>query len=232
MDSSAQLAAIGERAAAEIADGSVVGLGTGSTAEAMIRALGARVAAGLQVTGVATSNRTIALATSLNIPLTTLDAVDRLDLCIDGADEIDANVDVVKGKGGALLFEKLVARQADRYLIIASAEKLVARLGTRLPLPVEIVPLGWKATERAVAALGVRPVLRRHEGGAPYVTDGGHWILDCDAPSGGFPDPTALAAALKATVGVVDHGFFLGMADLALTIDDTGTITETTRPIA
>lgn len=229
MDSSKRLARIGERAVAEIANGSTVGLGTGSTAEAMIRALGTRVAEGLAVTGVATSSRTIALAQSLNIPLLALDAVERLDLCIDGADEIDPQVNVVKGKGGALLFEKLVARQADRYLIIASDEKLVSRLGTRLPLPVEVVPLGWKATSHAIAALDLNPVLRVDEAGAPFVTDGGHWILDCDPKADGFADPDALADALKAITGVVEHGLFIGMADLALTIDETGAITETAR---
>ncbi|MGN6031127.1 MAG: ribose-5-phosphate isomerase RpiA [Thermomicrobiales bacterium] len=229
MDSNERLVRLGERAAAEVAAGSVVGLGTGSTAEAMIRALGARVAEGLAVTGVATSNRTIALAESLGIPLVALDDVDRIDLCIDGADEIDLEVNVVKGKGGALLFEKLVARQAHRYLIIASGEKLVSRLGTRLPLPVEVIPLGWKATARAVAALGLAPTRRANDDGSPYVTDGGHWILDCDPPEQGFADPAALAEALKAIVGVVEHGLFIGMADLALTIDETGAITETVR---
>jgi len=229
MESNERLARLGERAAAEVADGSTVGLGTGSTAEAMIRALGARVAEGLTVTGVATSNRTIALARSLDIPLAALDDVERIDLCIDGADEIDPNVDVVKGKGGALLFEKLVARQAHRYLIIASDEKLVTRLGTRLPLPVEIVPLGWKATARAIAALGLDPTLRSKDDGSPYVTDGGHWIVDCNPPAGGIPDPAGLAADLKAIVGVVEHGLFIGMADLALTIDEAGAIAETVR---
>lgn len=230
MESSERLRKIGERAAAEIAPDSIVGLGTGSTADSMVEALGRRVAEGLRVTGVATSSRTIALAQRLSIPLAALDDVERIDLCIDGADEIDANIDVVKGRGGALLFEKLVARQADRYLIIASHEKLVDRLGTRLPLPVEVVPLGWKATAQALVALGLHPVLRKGDDGSPYVTDGGHWIFDCDAPEGGFVDPTGLADAIKATVGVVEHGFFIGMADLALTIDEAGEITETVRP--
>ncbi|MGC4192746.1 MAG: ribose-5-phosphate isomerase RpiA [Thermomicrobiales bacterium] len=229
MDTDARLAIIGERAAAEIADGSIVGLGTASTAEAMIRALGARVAEGLKVTGVSTSNRSSILARSLNIPLVALDDVDRIDLCIDGADEIDPNVDVVKGRGGALLFEKLVARQAHRYIIISSNEKLVSRLGTRLPLPVEVVPVGWKATLREVAALDLTPVLRANPDGSPFVTDGGHWILDCDAPEGGFPDPAGLADALKRIVGVVEHGLFIGMADLALTIDEAGVMTEMAR---
>lgn len=226
METSERLAWIGARAASEVADGSIVGLGTASTADAMTRALGQRVAEGLRITGVATSVRTADLARSLNIPLVSLDEVERIDICIDGADEIDPAVNVVKGRGGALLFEKLVARQADRYIIIAADEKLVPHLGTRLPLPVEIVPLGWQATAGSLAALGVTPVLRKNDDGAPYVTDGGHWILDCDPPQGGFTDPAGLAEAIKATIGVVEHGFFIGMADLALTIDEAGEITE------
>ncbi|MGI8404912.1 MAG: ribose 5-phosphate isomerase A, partial [Thermomicrobiales bacterium] len=139
MDSAERLRRIGERAAAEVTEGMTVGLGTGSTAEAMILALGARVAAGLKMTGISTSDRTAVFAAELNIPLVALDDVERIDLCIDGADEIDGEANVVKGRGGALLFEKLVARQADRYVIIASSEKLVANLGIRLPLPVEVV---------------------------------------------------------------------------------------------
>jgi len=229
MDSAERLRRIGERAAAEIRDGMLVGLGTGSTAEAMLHALGTRVAAGLRVTGVTTSQRTTDLATTLGIPLVALDDVTTIDLCIDGADEIDPQVNVVKGRGGALLYEKLVARQADRYVIIASGEKLVPRLGVRLPLPVEVVPVGWHYTGDGLAALGLTPVLRRAASGAPYVTDGGHYILDCDAPEGGFADPNRLAGQIKALTGVVEHGFFMGMADLALTIDEAGVITETTR---
>jgi ribose 5-phosphate isomerase A len=229
MDSAERLRRVGERAAAEIVDGMIVGLGTASTAEAMVRAVGVRVADGLKMTGVATSVRTAELARSLDIPLVALDDVDRIDLCIDGADEIDPNVDVVKGRGGALLYEKLVARQADRYIIIASHEKLVASLGMRLPLPVEVVPVGWKYTGESIAKLGVTPRLRESSPGTPYVTDGGHYILDCPAPAGGFVDPAGLAKALKEIVGVVEHGFFIGMADLALTVDEDGIVTETSR---
>jgi len=226
MDSSELLRRIGERAAAEVQEGAIVGLGTGSTAEAMLLALGERVKAGLTLTGVATSHRTRDLCRELRIPVADLDDVERVDLCIDGADEIDPHVNVVKGRGGALLFEKLVARQADRYVIIASHEKLVPKLGVRLPLPVEIVPLGWRRTSALIADLGVTPVLRTNADGSPYLTDGGHYILDCTAPDGGFADVEALAEALKLTTGVVEHGFFLDMVDLALTIDGTGAITE------
>ena len=225
MDSAARLEALGVEAASRIVDAMLVGLGTGSTAEAMIHALGARVAAGLSVTGVATSLRSANLARGYGIPLRELTEIDRLDLCIDGADEIDPDLNLVKGRGGALLFEKLVARRADRYLIIATDEKLVPALGARMPLPVEVVPLGWTHTAEAIAGLGLAPELRK-EGDAPYITDGGHYIVDCAWPPAHELDPATLAAAIKALTGVVDHGLFIGMADAALTIDAAGVITE------
>jgi ribose 5-phosphate isomerase A len=229
MDSAQRLQRIGERAAAEIEPGMVIGLGTGSTAEAMIRVLGSRVARGLDVTGVTTSARTSELARSLNIPLRLIDQIDTLDLCIDGADEIDPNLDVVKGRGGALLWEKLTARLATRYIIIASNEKLVGQLGTRLPLPVEIVPYGWTHTSHTLEPLGLRPVLRTNPSGDPLVTDGGHYIVDC--ASDGIADARDLAANIKSLTGVVDHGLFVDMVDLVLTIDEAGTIHDQTRPV-
>jgi ribose 5-phosphate isomerase A len=225
-----RLTRLGGAAAGRIEDGMLVGLGTGSTAEAMVQALGARVGGGLSITGVATSFRTAELARSFGIPLKELAEIDRLDLCIDGADEIDPALNLVKGRGGALLFEKLVARRADRYLIIATDEKLVDRLGVRMPLPVEIVPTGWTHTAEAIAALGLAPELRRIDGGTAYLTDGGHYIVDCAWPDDHQFDPATLAAALKALTGVVDHGLFIGMADTALTVDAAGAITEHRRP--
>lgn len=224
MDDARRLRLIGERAVSEVRAGFIVGLGSGSTAEAMLHALGARVASGLHMTGVATSSQTAALANRLGIPLRALDDVDRLDVCIDGADEINPDLNLVKGRGGALLFEKLVAQQASRLVIVASSEKLVDRLGTRLALPVEVVPMGWHHTAQAIAALGLHPALRQRSGESPFTTDGGHFILDCSAPA--IDDPAALATSLKQITGVVDHGLFVGMADLALTIDETGTISE------
>jgi ribose 5-phosphate isomerase A len=228
MDEAQRLQAIGERAASEISDGDKVGLGTGSTANAMLDALAARVKAGLQVTGVATSDSTRAKCAQLGIPLLDLDEVDHLDLCIDGADEIDPNLNLVKGKGGALLYEKLVALRTDRLIIIASSEKLVTRLGTRLPVPVEVVPFGHHHTAKAIAELDLRPVLRQTSDNAPFITDGGHYIFDCE--SDGIDDPVALGASLKGITGVVDHGLFTGMTALALTIDESGTVTEHTSP--
>lgn len=227
MDDVQRLRRIGERAASEVADGCVVGLGTGSTAEAMIHALGNRVASGLRITSVATSTRTAALANELHIPLRELDDVNSLDLYIDGADEIDANLDLVKGRGGALLHEKIVAKRARRLVIIASSEKLVDRLGTRFPVPVEVIPLGWSHTARAISDLGLSPELRYGSNGDPFTSDGGHYILDCAAQP--IADPAVIATSLKLITGVVDHGLFVGMADLVITIDESGDVTERHR---
>jgi ribose 5-phosphate isomerase A len=213
---------IGAQAAGEVKPGMVVGLGTGSTATAFVRALGQRVAEGLRITGIPTSTETEELARSLGIPLTELNNVDMVDLCVDGADEIDPALNVVKGRGGALLYEKLVARRADRYIIISTSEKLVNRLGTRLPLPVEIVPLGWKHTARELERLRLSPVLRMADG-APFLTDGGHYIVDCE--TGGISDARDLAGRIKAITGVVDHGLFIDMVDLAMTVDESGRVT-------
>ena len=221
------LEAVGRAAADEVRPGTVVGLGTGSTADAFLRALGARVASGLRVTGVPTSEQTERLARELGIPVASLDAVGRIDLGVDGADEIDPALDAVKGRGGALLFEKLVAEACDDYLLIAAASKRVAQLGTRLPLPVEVVPLGWEQTAARVAAVGVAPTLRPGPGGAPYRSDGGHFILDCE--TGPITDAAALAARLKQVTGVVDHGLFVGLATRVFFAEPDGTVTRLAR---
>ena len=221
------LEAVGRAAADEVRPGTVVGLGTGSTADAFLRALGARVASGLRVTGVPTSEQTERLARELGIPVASLDAVGRIDLGVDGADEIDPALDAVKGRGGALLFEKLVAEACDDYLLIAAASKRVARLGTRLPVPVEVVPLGWEQTAARVAAVGVAPTLRPGPGGAPYRSDGGHFILDCE--TGPIADAAALAARLKQVTGVVDHGLFVGLATRVFFAEPDGTVTRLAR---
>jgi ribose 5-phosphate isomerase A len=204
-----------------------LGLGTGSTADAVIKELGKRVEAGLRVSGVATSSRTKKLAGELGIPLKELDEVQRLDLGIDGADEIAPNVDVVKGRGGALLYEKLVALACDSFLIVAASEKLVDRLGTRMPLPIEVVPFGWEQTKARLEKLGFETVLRLGDGEKPYITDGGHYILD--AETGAIDDPAALATAIKAITGVVDHGIFAGIAGRAMVVDLDGAVRTLTR---
>lgn len=228
------LLALARRAADEVESGMVVGLGSGSTAEAVVRELGRRVADGLKVTGVPTSERIAELARSVGIPLVTLDqAVARgltLAVGIDGADEIDAALNATKGRGGALLYEKLVALECQRWVMVAAEEKWVEQLGTRLPLPVEIVSLGWRATLRRLERLGLNPTLRRAgpKGSttppdAPtFVTDGGHFILDC--ATGPIGDPAGLAAAIKGTTGVVEHGLFLGIASAAYLADPEGNV--------
>ncbi|MBV6658185.1 MAG: ribose-5-phosphate isomerase RpiA [Devosiaceae bacterium] len=215
---------VGQRAAQEVRDGMVLGLGTGSTAEAFLRSLATRVEDGLTVRGVPTSERTANLCRELGIPLTDLGRDPVLDLAIDGADEIDPDLNLIKGAGGALLREKIVASAARRMLVIADATKYVDHLGA-FPLPVEINPFGSAATALQVERLcsrmdwSVDAVIRRvpAEPGQPeepYVTDGGHWIVDCKL--GMISDPKTLDAELRAIPGVVETGLFLGMADRAL----------------
>jgi ribose 5-phosphate isomerase A len=191
-----------------------LGLGTGSTMAHFVDLLGAAVAAGdlTDIVGVPTSERTRAQALELGIALGPLHDVQPLDLAVDGADEIDPDLDLVKGLGGALLREKMVVQAARRFVAIADESKWVRRLGTRSPLPVEVVPFAWKAHLAPLRALGVEPVLRGGSDDEPYRTDNGNLILDLHAP-GGFTDPAALEATLRARAGVVETGFFLGMAD-------------------
>jgi ribose 5-phosphate isomerase A len=224
----ARLAAV---AADLVQPGMTVGLGTGSTADAVIRALGRRARAGLPFTGVPTSRRTEALARDLGIPLTTLGVVACLDLGIDGADEIDANLDAIKGKGGALLYEKLVALSCEQFVLVATTEKNVERLGERTALPVEIVRFGWPQTARRMQALGFPTELRMTsvDGEQPFVSDNGSYILDC--ATGPLDDPNAVAAVVKAVPGVIEHGLFIGMAHFAIQVDPAGTISRCERPI-
>jgi ribose 5-phosphate isomerase A len=205
-------------AVAVLQPGMVVGLGSGTTAEAMLQVLGERVRGGFQVTGVPSSERTRAAAASLGIPLANLDDVPSLDINIDGADEVLLpTLDLVKGLGGALLREKLVATASRFRIIIVDASKLVSTLAAQHPVPVEVIPFGWRHTAARLTSLGARPVLRpqpgtqANAGSAPFVTDGGNYVLDCFfAP---LTQPAPLAAQLKSLSGVVDHGLFIGMTD-------------------
>jgi ribose 5-phosphate isomerase A len=203
------------RALEEVRDGMKLGLGTGSTAKHFVDLLGERVRAGLKVVGVPTSEATRAQAESLGIALTTLDDIDHLDLTIDGADEIDRELELIKGGGGALLREKIVASASDRTIVIADESKWVDVLG-RFPLPVEVIPFGLAATRRAIASAfaegGVsgQMVLRKGKDGHVFVTDGGHWIVD--AHLGRIEDAPRLAGLLGAIPGVVEHGLFIGLA--------------------
>lgn len=207
------------RALEEVRDGMRLGLGTGSTATHFVDLLGARVRAGLRVVGVPTSETTRHQAEQCGIALTTLDEIDRLDLTIDGADEIDPALNLIKGGGGALLREKIVAAASDRMIVIADASKWVDMLG-RFPLPIEVVPFGLAAVRRAIATAFAQcgasgqTVLRKTGDGHVFVTDGGHWILD--AHLGEIADVPRLADRLSAIPGVVEHGLFIGLAGMVV----------------
>jgi ribose 5-phosphate isomerase A len=204
------------RALEEVRGGMKLGLGTGSTAKHFVDLLGEKVRAGLKVVGVPTSEATRVHAEQCGIALTTLDDIDRLDLTVDGADEVDHALDLIKGGGGALLREKIVAAASDRMIVIADDSKWVERLG-RFPLPVEVIPFGLAATRRALAktfaqcGVSGQMVLRKGRDGHVFVTDGGHWIVD--AHLGRIEDAPRLAGHLGAIPGVVEHGLFTDMAD-------------------
>ena len=201
-----------QAAAQLVQNGMIVGLGTGTTAAYLVSELGRRVAAeGLRFTGVPTSERTAEQARSFGIPLATLADIKEIDLTIDGADEVQlGTLALIKGHGGALLREKIVASASKRMAVIVDETKLVKRLGGTLAVPVEVVPFGWEATARKLRAMGAGPELRPGVDDKPYVTDGGHYILDC--AFGPIADPPKVARELDETVGVVEHGLFLGLA--------------------
>jgi ribose 5-phosphate isomerase A len=207
------------RALEQVADGMKLGLGTGSTAKHFVDLLGEKVRAGMKVVGVPTSEATRAQAAQCGIALTTLDEVDRLDLTVDGADEVDPALELIKGGGGALLREKIVAAASDRMIVIADETKWVDALG-RFPLPVEVIPFGFGATrhalERAFAEAGVSGQMgvRKAKDGHVFVTDGGHWIVD--AHLGRIADPPRLARLLNVIPGVVEHGLFIGLASTVI----------------
>ena len=198
-----------------VRDGMQLGLGTGSTAKHFVDLLGEKVAAGMKVIGVPTSETTRIQAEQCKIPLTTLDQIDRLDLTVDGADEIDGALNLIKGGGGALLREKIVAAASDRMIVIADETKWVDVLG-RFPLPVEVIPFGLAATQRAMAkafaesGVSGQMVVRKGKDGHVFVTDGGHWIIDAHRRR--ITDAPLLAGLLNPIPGVVEHGLFIGLA--------------------
>jgi ribose 5-phosphate isomerase A len=206
-------------AVAEVEDGMIVGLGSGSTAELVVEALAVRIAGGLRVAGVPTSERTAALARRFGVTLTGFAEHRKLDLAIDGADAVEiGSLNLVKGLGGALLREKIVAAASRRMIVVVDETKLVPRLGAT-PIPVEIVAFGCEATLAALAAAGAAPSLRLTDG-APFRTDGGNYVADCAL--GDLSDPVAVERRLAALVGVVETGLFLGMASLILVGTATG----------
>lgn len=226
MNADEQKRAAAARAVEFVRPGMKLGLGTGSTAKHFVDLVGERVKAGLDVICVPTSEATHAQAKSLGIPLTTLDETPALDLTIDGADEIGPHLILIKGGGGALLREKIVAAASARMIVISDPSKLVPRLG-RFPLPVEVTPFGYTATrlavEKAIASLQKSgPLsLRKGKDGHPFVTDGGHWIID--AALGRIDDPKAMAHALAGIPGVMEHGLFVGLAQMAIIGGPDGT---------
>ncbi len=208
--------AAGEAAAALVEDGMRLGLGTGSTVRWVLEALGRRIREEeLRVTGIPTSEQTAERARALGIPLTDFAATEALDLCIDGADEVErGTLRLIKGLGGALLREKIVAEASARFIAVVDGSKIVGTLGEKAPLPVEVTAFGWEATARRLSALGGAPVLRQRDGAAVR-TDGGNLVLDC----GGFApirDPDGLQRAIKSIAGVVETGLFLGGAEQAI----------------
>jgi ribose 5-phosphate isomerase A len=202
-----EAAALGAEALAEVKSGHVVGLGTGQAATAFIHALGQAVRAGLTVTAVPTSNASATLARRLGIPL--IDEPVALDLAVDGADEVDPRLDLIKGYGGALVREMVVASAARRFVVLVGAEKLVPALGTRGRLPVEVVPFAAPFCRRRLAELGYPATVRTRDG-APFLTDNGNLILDCAV--GSIHDPAGLDAAVRAIPGAVGTGLFVGLA--------------------
>jgi ribose 5-phosphate isomerase A len=213
--------AAAESAVTLVEDGMILGLGTGSTAKLAVDALGKRVASGLRVTGIPTSEATGRQARSLGIPVSTLDEYPEIELTIDGADEVEAGtLNLIKGRGGALLREKIVASASKRLVIIVDESKLVDRLGAHFAVPVEVVQFGWQSTERKLQKLGARTKLRPGADEKPFVTDGGNFIVDCTF--GPIQVPAALDQELNSVVGVVEHGLFLKMASRVIVAGAAG----------
>jgi ribose 5-phosphate isomerase A len=226
LDQEAQKALAARAAAALVENGQVIGLGSGTTVAYLLEALGTRVRDGLRCTGVPTSDETARCAAGLGIPLATLEDCPSLDLDIDGADEVNPRLDLIKGRGGALLREKIVASAARRLVVMVDETKLVRRLAERATLPVEIVPFGWSVTVAAIAALGAQVEIRG--GSQPFHTDNGNLIADCRfAP---LARPQTTATRLSAIPGVVGHGLFLNMTSLVLVGRADGRVDRLTPP--
>jgi len=220
--SEVQKRAAAVRAAEFVESGMRLGLGTGSTARHFLDVLADRLLAGAitDIVGVATSTATAVHARQVGVPLLTLDELPHLDLTIDGADEIDPALNLIKGHGGALLWEKMVACASDRLIIIADDSKLVDRLGSRMALPVEVIPFGWSTHLPFFRELGARADLRFRQG-APFMTDGGHYIVDCTF-EGGIIDPASVEQRLKARTGIVETGLFVNRASAVVVAGKAG----------
>lgn len=215
-------ALVGKRAAEFVEEGMAVGLGTGSTSTMFIRSLGERVRAGLKIRCVASSDASRDLGLSLGMDVVELPELPELDVYIDGADEVGPGLSLIKGGGGALLREKIVASAARKFIVVVDSTKVVGTLG-RFPLPVEVVKMALPLVQRRLGELGLNPVLRTHKDGSLYLTDEDNYILDCAC--GEIREPEKTAAAIRGIVGVVEHGLFLNMASVALVAGDAG-VTE------
>ena len=213
------------RAVEFVRDGMVVGLGSGTTASLFIEQLGKRVRGGLRIRAIASSIASEELAKSFGIEICDFDRCPMLDVTIDGADEIGPGLALIKGGGGALLREKIVASASKRFVIVADSVKIVPVLG-RFPLPVEVIPMASPLVVRRLVDLGVEPTVRQGKDGTEYITDEGNLIVDCAC--GEIHDPARLAASLRSIVGVVEHGLFLHMASLALIAGEDGRVEERT----
>jgi ribose 5-phosphate isomerase A len=201
-----------------IDEGMVVGLGSGSTATFFIKLLGERVKRGLRIRGIPSSRSSETLAKSLSIPIIDFQQCGEIDVAVDGADEIGPKLELIKGGGGALLREKIVASASKRFVIVADASKLVDRLG-RFPLPVEVIPMASPLVAKRLSDLSIHPTIRRLENGSEFITDQGNLILDCEC--GAIEDPEKLAASIRKIIGVVEHGLFLNMANVALIANES-----------
>ena len=213
--------AAAEAAAELVENGMVVGLGSGSTATLAVAAIGRRTAQGLRIVGIPTSEKTAGQARGLGIPLTTLEEQDSIDLTIDGADEVErGSLQLIKGLGGALLREKIVAAASKQLVIVVDQEKLVPRLGDHTPVPVEVVQFGWEATAAALTKLGAEPVLRHANEDHIFITDGGNYILDCRFKQ--ITDPRRLEDQIGMTVGVVESGLFIDRTSAVIVASEGG----------
>lgn len=217
----AALNRLAEAALTRVADGMVLGLGTGRAAEAFIQRLGERARGGLRVRGVPTSQRSDELARRVNIEVASLDDIERIDVAFDGADEVTSGLELTKGLGGALLRERVVAHEAELFVVLVTPEKLVEKLGARCAIPIEIVPFAAPTVARHLRKLGGTPKRRSKAGGDfPYQTDNQNWILDTDF--GPIDEPATLDVAIRRIPGVIGTGLFLGMADVVLVGEESG----------
>ena len=214
--------AAAEKAVERVKSDMVLGLGSGSTTRYAVIKIGQLWQAGAitNIVGIPTSERTAALASEYDIPLGDFNEYPNIDLTIDGADEVDPQLNLIKGLGGALLREKMIAAATNYFMVVVDGRKLVAKLGAHTPVPVEVVQFGWKAQARWLESLGCTPTLRGGES-QPFITDNGNYILDCAFPQG-IDNPAGLAITLKARPGVVEHGLFLGMAHQVIVAEADG----------